>query len=252
MSFSTPIRSGLTILCLAASPLLAQAIPATPPTKPSPLVPIPASQTPAQPIAAQPVRPPSAASLPAHRAQVTFTGGRLSIIADNSSLNQILREISTLTGMKITGGVNDERVYGTYGPGDASTILASLLGGTGSNMLLIFDSHRQPQELILTSRNGGPTPPSPSASRGRDEDDLPPQLTPHIPRGATAQLPPRPQTPGPPAAEPTPAAADPAANTTTQQSPNGVSTPQQIYDQLMKLKQQQSTQPGAPPANPPQ
>src|SRR5215467_14962113 len=68
-----------------ASAQTASALPATPTTTPEP-PPIPL--TPSQ-------RPPK-------RAQVTYTDGTLSISADNSSLNQILRQISTDTGMKIT------------------------------------------------------------------------------------------------------------------------------------------------------
>jgi len=94
-------------------------------------------------------------------AQVSYNKGLLEIAADNSSLNQILEEIARLTGMKITGGVKDERVYGKYGPSTVAGILASLLDGTGSNMLLRETASNVPTELILTPREGGPTPPQP-------------------------------------------------------------------------------------------
>ena len=238
MSLRLSIRASLLSIC-CSTPAFAQNLPATP--------------TAATPPAIKPQIPPAAASEPAHRAQVGFTTGLLTVNADNSSLNQILRDISRLTGMKITGGVNDERVYGSYGPDDISTLLNTLLRGTGSNVLLVFDASQRAQELVLTPRGGGPTPPNPNASRGRDEDDLPPQLTRHMPAPQAGQAPLPSQSPAaqpnpnPPAAQPadhpTPAAA------TTQQSPNGVSTPQQIYDQLMKLKQQQQQ---SAPANPPE
>ena len=251
MRTTSPIRSCLLLAasCAAAS-APAQTLPATAPTIP----PAPA---------AAPAQPQSQAQQPAHRAQVDFSSSQITVTADNSSLNQILREISRQTGMKITGGVNDERVYGTYGPADTSTVLSALLKGTGSNMLLIFDDRQAPQELVLTPRAGGPTPPSPSASRERDEDDLPPPRMPRVPRGdGFANAPPTPQ-PQPPALpqpvpQPVPQAPDvapdaPAGVTTTQQSHNGVPTPQQIYEQLMKnqqLKQQQTPQ--TPAATPPQ
>ena len=106
---------------------------------------------------------PSATSTPPQRAEVTYAAGLLDVRADNSSLNQILRAIGHLTGMKITGGVTDERVFGNYGPAEPSTILATLLHGTGSNMLLRESSGDAPAELVLTPRNGGPTPPNPNA-----------------------------------------------------------------------------------------
>ena len=71
-----------------------------------------------------------------HRAQIVYAQGQLQVVADNSSLNQILRDIAQQTGMKITGGVVDQRVFGKYGPGAPAEILATLLNGTGCNMLL--------------------------------------------------------------------------------------------------------------------
>ena len=165
--------------------------------------------------------------------------------ADNASLNQILREIGRQTGISISGGVAEERVFGRYGPGTASDVLTTLLEGTGSNMLLVPAEDESKGQLILTPRRGGPTPPNPNApgfddDPGGDED------------GAQRSRPIRgvslygnqPDTQGAPAA-PTnglPASATDPANptgTTQQQSPNGVKTPQEIFQQLQQLRQQQ-------------
>ena len=136
----------------------ASTLPATSPTS----LPTPNAQP--APISAVPTAGASSAlSTPPHRATVTYAAGLLDVRADNSSLNQILRAIGNLTGMKITGGVADERVFGNYGPAEPSTILATLLDGTGSNMLLRESADNAPAELILTPRNGGPTPPNPNA-----------------------------------------------------------------------------------------
>ena len=201
---------------------------------------------------------PSQAQLPARQAaqmaHVELKGGLLTVAADNSSLNQILREIARVTGMKITGGVTDERVYGNYGPADTSTVLSALIGGTGSNMMIVLDANRAPQELVLTPRGGGPTPPNPNASRDRGMEDLPPQRQQHFarPDGLGNALPN--QVPPPSQFQPQPQQAPqqvvppgtpvvvPGSDTTTQESPNGVKTPQQIYDQLLKMQQQQQQQ----------
>lgn len=134
-----------------------------------PTAPTSAPQTVATPapIAATPL---PANSVPRHRAQVTYTGGLLDVRANNSSLNAILRDIARLTGMKITGGVADQRVFGNYGPARPATILATLLDGTGSNMLLRETADRGPAELVLTPRSGSVTPPSPN-SGSFDESD---------------------------------------------------------------------------------
>ena len=104
-----------------------------------------------------------------HRAQVSCAGGQLEVHADNSSLNSILRSVAQCTGMKITGGVTDQRVYGNYGPAMPATVLATLLDGTGTNVLLKETAEDQPSELILTPRTGGATPPSPTQVSDEDE-----------------------------------------------------------------------------------
>ena len=186
---------------------------------------------------------------PRHRALVQYTPGRLLISADNSSLNQILRQVARQTGMKTSGAVADQQVFGTYGPGDPGAILVHLLDGSGSNVLVLEDRAHRPQELILHPRSGGPTLPSSgtgagSQDRSQDRPEEPqarPQTIEQFPAPgfeAAAQ-------PGNslPATAPTgnedssgdiPGAESNA--TTTQQSPNGVKTPQQIYDQLLRMQ----------------
>ncbi len=208
---------------------------------------LPASGTTSQPPQYYPAQPPPAPA--AQSAKVTYSGGQLRVVAENSSLNQILREISRQTGMKITGGVTDERVFGTYGPALPGKILATLLDGTGSNMLLVQSPSDKPDaapvELVLTPRHGGPTPPNPNAGTYSENPYLAPS-EPQTDASHFRQPPPHLSVPTPDTSQPTSAAAPtsepppapPASDTTTEQSPNGVKTPQQIYEQLLKLRNQ--------------
>jgi hypothetical protein len=218
--------------------------------------------TPTTVTAAAPNTTPVAAPIPtprAHPAQVTYIDGQLQIVADGSSLNQILREIGRATSMKITGGVADQRVYGKYGPGAPAEILASLLDGTDCNMLLLETAAAAPAELILTPRSGTVTPPNPNAP-GFD-DDAREDASP-APNPQPVQNPPQPRPPYVPPATPsnpvpadTPTVTAPPASTganpdstpaTTPANPaspasqNGPLTPEQIYQQLQQL---QKTQP---------
>lgn len=262
--------SGLTLLALGVlimAPAVLHAqfpgrqrgsnLPATP--TPPPAAPPAAAAS----VQTAPTPAPTPATTPARRADVSYADGLLSVTANNSSLNQILREISRQTGMKITGGVTDERVFGTYGPASPAKILTKLLDGTGSNMILVNDlSKAVPMELVLTPRHGGPTPPNPNApgfNDGAEPEYRAPQTISNRP------LPPQPSvpvgdpnsavsTPGPPVApnplaNPTPSTtpADATAPATQDQSPNGVKTPQQIYDQLLKLRQQSQPPPAPNP-----
>jgi hypothetical protein len=137
-------------------------LPATPPTTAAQLgnSVAPLTATPAKPDANR-----------AHKADVRYDSGLISINAGNSSLNQILREISRQTGMKITGGVRDERVFGHYGPAPVADILATLIDGTGTNMVLRQTASNTPEELILTPRSGGVSPPNPNAPGFDDSGD---------------------------------------------------------------------------------
>lgn len=245
MSVPTLIRLAA-LLCLTI-PACAQ----------SPLAP-PSSQLPATPTTVPAAQQPQPAA--PNRPQISYNDHKLTVQANNSSLNQILHEISQLAGITITGGVAEERVFGSYGPGSLSQVLNDLLDGTSSNMLFVSSEDNKPSQLILTPRTGGPTPPNPNAMRFEnaeaDTDNNPPVNPPEPPDESSAQSPQaQPPVPGsqPPAQSGTQSATQPGttANTNTntggsvdssQQSPNGVRTPQQIFDQLMKLRQQQHSQ----------
>ncbi len=106
--------------------------------------------------------------LPPQRAKVSYSNGLLEISSNNASLNQILWAIEARTGMKVTGGVHDQRVFGHYGPALPADILVTLLDGTGTNILFLEGGPSSKMELIMTARGGGQTPRSPNAS-----DDMP-------------------------------------------------------------------------------
>jgi hypothetical protein len=104
-------------------------LPPTPPTSAPQAV--PAANTLPGPMAATPLNAAGTTSSRPHRAQVTYENGVLNVRANDSSLNQILRAICGATGLTITGGVADQRVFGNYGPASTSAVLATLLDGTG-------------------------------------------------------------------------------------------------------------------------
>ena len=243
-----PSVPGVVLVLLAAFALSAQAqqkpsatLPATPPTS---LAPAPAPVPQATPVP------------PAEPASITYNNGTLTVKTQNSSLNQILREISRKTGMSITGGVSEERVFGTYGPAPAGEVLRQLLDGTKSNMLYQEATATAPAHLTLTVRQGAVTPPnvfSAAADRsGNNEDE------PVIPRSDAVRPGPQPgpsgygQPPQQPSGQqdgaqqpqqPPSDSSTPDSNTQQQQqqqTPNGVKTPEQLLQQLMQMRQQQT------------
>ncbi len=185
-----------------------------------------------------PAAVPSTAPQPREQpAQVSLTDGLLEVRADNTSLNQILRSVSRLTGLAIVGGVADQPVFGNYGPAQPSQVLATLLDGTGVNMLYKAGDATHAPELVLTQRNGGASPPSPSpvAESYRPPMTAQPQTAPEQPQdepaaGYTNNL----NQPGQPVqqqdAQPTQTPAS------TPGASSGVLTPEQVYQQLMKMQ----------------
>jgi hypothetical protein len=239
-----PIRFVVASLALSAS-LLAQSQQTKPATPPQPSSTLPATQPTTPDPPSLPLVP---SQRPPNRAQITYANGTLSISADNSSLNQILRQIASDTGMKITGGVSDERVFGHYGPAEPAEILAELLDGTGSNMILVQRDAPEPAELILTPRHGGPTPPNPNAHAFDDRPERPePQEV--APAQAVQPNPvaaPNGQPGSPSTNQGAPAGTSPT-DPSQPDSPNGVKTPQQIYEQLQRLRSQQQQQQSTTP-----
>jgi hypothetical protein len=218
----------------------AQTLPASAPTHPAPSPPVQTA------MPAPPVVPTTPARKPADRARVEMVNGQLTVTAENSSLDQILNDIARLNGMKITGGVIDERVFGSYGPASQQEVIAQLLDGTGSNVLILQTADSGVSELQLSPRNGGPTPPSPNSSWSEERDGNDRPQEPDRRRGMRPDFPGRMRfgNQGPPeGAQPPAAPPNPEAGTTTEQSPNGVKTPQQIYDDLVKAQQQAAPNP---------
>jgi hypothetical protein len=228
----------VSVLALAASQLCAQNVPARlhggPDRGDQPEPPPAATQgTPTKPAAAQPAAAaqpqpappvpqvaPSMLQQPAGEAQIVFSGDTLSIRADNSSLSAILHQVAGKSGMQIEGLSGDERVFGTFGPGTPRDVLADLLNGTAYNVILLGDlSNGAPRQLILTpTTHGGAALPSPPQAN-MDE----------------ASNEPEPEQAPPPPPEP------PPSGTTPPPTP-GVKTPQQLFEQLQRMRSAQGQQ----------
>ncbi len=181
------------------------------------------------------------------QASVTWDSHGLRIDASNSSLQQILNDVSRQTGTKVEGMGSDQRVYGSYGPGQAREVISQLLQGSGYNVLLAGDlGSGAPRQVVLSPRRGGAG--SSPAMAGTPEQDNNPDDD--IPDNSEVdeQPPPPPQQPVP--MQPNPNVGRPGFG------PNGpIRTPQQVMEEMQRqqlLQQQQQQQQGAQPNNPPE
>jgi hypothetical protein len=157
-------------------------------------------------------------------ATVVWDSQGLRIDAANSSLQQILKEVSADTGAKVEGATTDQRIYGSYGPGPARDVLAQLLDGSGYNVLMIGDQGEgTPRQIVLSARPSGPAPVNAGGGRSVANDDdyeaeQPQQLEP--PNFRNSFQPPVPQPP--PGAPPR--------------------TPQQIMQEMQQRQEQMQEQ----------
>lgn len=198
-----------------------------------------------------PPPPPTPEQMPASPPQVTFNNGQLTIVAQNSTLGDILRAVRAKTGAAVeVPGNATERVVANIGPGPAREVLASLLNGSHFNYVMLGSATQADMvdRIILTSKSGaepttaasGPTPvpnqPQYNGLQAADGRQLEPEEMQN--NDDVAQDAPEPENEGAPAA-------DEQANQPNGQQ--GVKTPEQLLRELQQQQQQiQQQQQGAP------
>ena len=197
--------------------------------------PAPAAPVPATPSAPEPPHWPANDS--PGQASVVWDSQGLRIDAENSSLQQILKDFSTATGAQVDGMAADERVFGSYGPGQARDVLSQLLQGSGYNVIMIGDRGQgAPRQIVLSVRPAaGAQPAAANNPASGNEDDAEAEEPPQPPQGVPAP----PFRPGFP----------PGGLPRTPQQMN--MQEQQMRMQQMQQQQQQMQQQGQPPSNPP-
>jgi hypothetical protein len=173
---------------------------AVPPKRPAKAAP-PAAPQPEPEVAEVPPAPVWPANKQPQRAQIVWDSHGLKIEASNSSLDQILKELSTVTGAKIEGFSRDQRIFGTYGPGPAREVLSRLLDGSGYNVLMVGGvGDAPPHRVILSTAGPAGSQPQPSAQNQQGDNDIDvepdnPQLP--EPENVPQQPPPAQETPQP-------------------------------------------------------
>jgi hypothetical protein len=191
------------------------------------------------PQAAAPSTTASSTSLldqPPTPAQVLLDARTISVKAENSSLSEILHDISSKTGMTIDGLSKDQRIFGSYGPASTREVLSALLEGVGYNVMMVGDlSNGAPRQLLLTPRGadaaGGKStaPAMRQNNNNNDDDDDTSDQSDNTP------MPPR---PNPPEVINQEQHQEPA----TPPGQNTIKTPQQMLQELQQMRQQQQQQ----------
>ena len=194
--------------------------------------PTPAAPAPATPSAPAPPHWP--ANDRPGPASVVWDSHGLRIEAENSSLQQILKDFSTATGAQVDGMAADERVFGSFGPGQARDVLTQLLQGSGYNVIMIGDRGQgAPRQIVLSVRQAAGAQPAAANNPASSNDD-----------DAEAEEPPQP--PQPPQGAPVPPFRPGFPPGGPQRTPQQIN-PQEQQQRQQQMQQQQTQQPNNPP-----
>jgi hypothetical protein len=201
-----------------------------------------ATQSQAQPPARR-LRP---AELPPAAPQVTYGDRELTIVAENSTLADVLNAVrrATRSVIDVPAAASRERVFVRIGPAAPSAVLTKLLEGSNYDYLILSanDDPGSVQRVVLTTRRseGAANPVAasvaPTQTPPRDDDAAPeepaqvesaPEEQNNVPdSGAQEGQQPEPPTQAEPQAPPN----------------NGVKTPEQLLEELRRMQQQQQQQ----------
>jgi hypothetical protein len=219
------------------------------PKKPVQLAPLPSGPTgPVQQIPLDSIAP-----VPP---QVSYQNSRLTIVAPNSTLGDVLRAVRKQTGAEIDIPSAPERVVTHLGPGPAREVVAELLNGSRFNYVLLGSPADDAllTRVVLVAKTGPDTVSPPSGPSLAEQQQLG-----IVPNSAAPVVPPQPET-GPDAndadtatEENTDENADQAAAEAEQPAaaPDqpGVKTPQEMLQEMQQrqLMLQQQQPPGQPP-----
>ncbi|HYN16100.1 MAG TPA: hypothetical protein VES66_09985 [Terriglobales bacterium] len=190
--------------------------------------------------------------------QVTYRNGLLTIVATNSTLDDILHAVSVRTGATVDAPaqLTGERVAARIGPGNPREVLSDLLRGPRFDYILL-GSDGDPngvRSIILTpNRSSPPASAAVAQVQPRARPVTPPQEEMEEEVGEDQQIPPEPE-PAPPVRQgprqrpfmpqqpPDQIGGQPGTSPEGQQQPQ-VKTPEQLLQELRRMQQQQQNEP---------
>ena len=184
--------------------------------------------------------------LPESAPKVSFENGQLTIVANNATLGEILKQVKKLTGASIDLPANGapERVVTQIGPGAPRDVLATLLNGTAFNYVML-GSNSDPMavsSVVLTPKPGGEQ----VQAAGGNFQQVPQPMAqgPHLPA--------QPFHPGTPPQPEVAAADDPPADDAADQGDQDQEQAADQPDQNNQPEQPNANQPNAGPRTPEQ
>jgi len=124
-----------------------------------------------------PLKPLTLEETPAIPPQVSYSNGQLTVVAQNSTLSDILNAVHQQTGAIIEmPGNASERVVMHLGPGPAREVLAALLNGSHFDYVMVGTAENPASvaHVILTAKSAGANAASP-VQQAQSQPTPPPQ-----------------------------------------------------------------------------
>ena len=200
--------------------------------------------------------------LPLRPPRVSYSNGMLSIVAENSTLADVLSAVRQKTGASIEAppSAASERVVISIGPAPANAVLTALLNGSRFDYIILGSqpSAGTPLQMILREKQAGAQGPNQgntqafAQSRPAVPAEAPQQEEDYIPE---AEMPDEVQPEAQPESQP---GASGQPNQQQQPGQQQVKTPEQLLEELkqmqvqqqqqqQQMQQQQGQQPGSQP-----
>jgi hypothetical protein len=207
---------------------------------PVPAAPVVAEQLPeAPPVKLRP------SQMPAVAPRVSYQSGILTIVAENSTMADVISQVRAATGIKIetVGGPSGERIAVRIGPAPVRDVLLSLVQGSQYDFI-ILGVEGQPnavERMILTPKSGSGAIASAGAQRPAATGNAVYQAQPQEISDDEGNE-------GFAAPTPTPASGPGDPNTNPNANPNNGApkTPEQLLEELRRMEEQRNNPQGRP------
>lgn len=188
--------------------------------------------------------------LPLRPPRVSYSNGMLGIVAENSTLADVLNAVRQKTGASIEAppSAANERVVISIGPAPANSVLTTLLNGSRFDYIIMGSEPSSAAPLRMILREKQATPQGPNQGNTQAFAQTPPAVPAEAPQPEEeyvpeAEIPDEVQPEAQPESEPS-AAGQPNQQQPGQQQPGQqqVKTPEQLLEELKQMQQQQQQQ----------
>jgi hypothetical protein len=199
--------------------------------------------TPVTPAVPEP--PPTPEQMPAAAPRVVLSDGLLSILAENSTLGDVLNAVKNLTGATVEAPTtaNNQRIAVNLGPGNPQQVLQELLSGSKFDYMILGSPTNATtiEKIIISNRGAGGSsgpPPNNGMSRMPAQPVYEPPSMPDQNDNAVDDEIVQPEPPPPQQEEVTPPQEEQRQIGPGGEAQQGPKTPEQLLQELQRMQRE--------------